>query len=136
MQSLSNIVTAPQRATRTDTCEQHGEYESKNYVGRVWSKCPECERLAREAYEVKHAAQKREEERRRWEARLERSCIPERFLDRTLKNYEAKTEGQQQALAFATPYADIAGRDLSEAEGWLLLAVLKNVRLFQRPGWA
>ena len=25
--------------------------------------------------------------------------------------------------------------DLSEAEGWLLLAVLKNVRLFQRPGY-
>ena len=106
MQSLSDIVTAPQRATRTDTCEQHGEYEAKHYVGRVWSKCPECERLAREAYDARHAEQKREEERRRWEARLDRSCIPVRFLDRTLKNYEAKTEGQQQALAFATDYAD------------------------------
>jgi hypothetical protein len=27
------------------------------------------------------------------------------------------------------------GRDLSEAEGWLLLQCLKDVRLFQNPGF-
>lgn len=29
----------------------------------------------------------------------------------------------------------VTGRDLSEAEGWLLLQLLKDVRLFQRPGY-
>lgn len=29
----------------------------------------------------------------------------------------------------------ITGRDLSEAEGWLLLQLLKDVRLFARPGY-
>lgn len=29
----------------------------------------------------------------------------------------------------------ITGRDLSESEGWLLLQLLKDVRLFQRPGY-
>lgn len=29
----------------------------------------------------------------------------------------------------------ITGRDLTEAEGWLLLQLLKDVRLFTRPGY-
>lgn len=29
----------------------------------------------------------------------------------------------------------ITGRNLSEPEGWLLMQVLKDVRLFQRPGY-
>lgn len=106
MQSLSNIVTAPQRATRQAECEQHGPFESQHYVGKVWSRCPKCtetlESIAREGREKA----RREFEQAQWQASLNASCIPERFLDRTLKNYEAKTEGQQQALAFATTYAD------------------------------
>lgn len=106
MQSLSNIVTAPQRATRQAECDKHGPFESQHYVGKVWSHCPECIKADDAAAKSKDERLEREQEQRRWEARLERSCIPERFLDRTLKNYEAKTEGQQQALAFATAYAD------------------------------
>ena len=106
MQSLSNIVTAPQRATRQAECDKHGPYESRQYTAKIWSNCPECIKAAEAAAKAKAEKLEREQEQRRWEARLERSCIPERFLDRTLKNYEAKTEGQQQALAFATDYAD------------------------------
>lgn len=106
MQSLSNIVTAPQRATRQAECDKHGPFESQHYVGKVWSHCPECIKADDAAAKSKDERLEREQEQRRWEARLERSCLPERFLDRTLKNYEAKTEGQQQALAFATDYAD------------------------------
>mgnify|MGYP000887023124 FL=1 len=106
MQSLSNIVTAPQRATRQAECDKHGPYESRQYTAKIWSNCPECIKAAEADAKAKAEKREREQEQRRWEARLERSCIPERFLDRTLKNYEAKTEGQQQALAFATDYAD------------------------------
>lgn len=106
MQSLSNIVTAPQRATRQAECDKHGPYESRQYTAKIWSNCPECIKAAEASAKAKAEKLEREQEQRRWEARLERSCIPERFLDRTLKNYEAKTEGQQQALAFATDYAD------------------------------
>ena len=106
MQSLSNIVTAPQRATRQAECDKHGPYESRQYTAKIWSNCPECIKAADAAAKAKAEKLEREQEQRRWEARLERSCIPVRFLDRTLKNYEAKTDGQQQALAFATAYAD------------------------------
>lgn len=112
MQSLSNIVTAPQRATRQAECDKHGPYESRQYTAKIWSNCPECIKAAEADAKAKAEKREREQEQRRWEARLERSCIPERFLDRTLKNYEAKTEGQQQALAFATDYADNFDRAL------------------------
>lgn len=44
-------------------------------------------------------------------------------------------EGERSMGKAVQAYNAITGRDLSEAEGWLLLAVLKNVRLFQRPGY-
>lgn len=106
MQSLSSLVTAPQRATRQAECVKHGTYESQNYVGKIWSNCPGCSKDANDAAEARKAALEREQEQRRWEARLERSCIPERFLDRTLKNYAANNDGQKAALAFAEAYAD------------------------------
>ena len=106
MQSIANIVAAPIRATRQAECEKHGAYESQHYAGKIWSNCPECSREAHAAAKAKDEARALAEEQRRWEASLERSCIPERFLDRTLKNYEAKNEGQKRALAFAVAYAD------------------------------
>jgi DNA replication protein DnaC len=106
MQSLSNIVTAPQRATRQAECDKHGPYESRQYTAKIWSNCPECIKAAEAAAKAKDEKLEREQEQRRWEARLERSCIPERFLDRTLKNYAANNDGQKAALAFAEAYAD------------------------------
>lgn len=44
-------------------------------------------------------------------------------------------EGERSMGKAVQAFNAIAGRDLSEAEGWLLLAMLKNVRLFQRPGY-
>lgn len=44
-------------------------------------------------------------------------------------------EGERSMGKAVQAFNAITGRGLSEAEGWLLLAVLKNVRLFQRPGY-
>ena len=46
-----------------------------------------------------------------------------------------KPDGERSMGKAVQAFNAITGRDLSEAEGWLLLAVLKNVRLFQRPGY-
>ncbi|NYH13455.1 hypothetical protein [Paraburkholderia bryophila] len=37
--------------------------------------------------------------------------------------------------ATVTAFNAVTGRDLAEAEGWLLMQLLKDVRLFQRPGY-
>ena len=100
--STTNPVAPP----RQEVCEVHGAYESINFIGRIWSKCPSCsaEKTAKEKAEKdaqKHLARKAE-----WELRLGESCIPPRFTDRTLNNFIASTPEQHYALAFATAYAD------------------------------
>lgn len=46
-----------------------------------------------------------------------------------------KPEGERSMGRAVEAFNAIAGRDLSESEGWLLLQVLKDVCLFQRPGY-
>lgn len=46
-----------------------------------------------------------------------------------------KPEGERSMGKTVTAFNAITGHTLSEAEGWLLLQLLKDVRLWQRPGY-
>jgi hypothetical protein len=46
-----------------------------------------------------------------------------------------KPEGERSMAKAVEAFNAITGRNLTEPEGWLLLQVLKDVRLFQRPGY-
>ncbi|VVD74724.1 hypothetical protein PAQ31011_00806 [Pandoraea aquatica] len=46
-----------------------------------------------------------------------------------------KPEGERSMRKAVEAFNAITGRNLTEPEGWLLLQVLKDVRLFQRPGY-
>lgn len=46
-----------------------------------------------------------------------------------------KPEGERSMGRAVEAFNAITDRDLSESEGWLLLQVLKSVRLFARPGY-
>lgn len=46
-----------------------------------------------------------------------------------------KPEGERSMARAVAALNAITGRDMTEAEGWLLLQLLKNVRLFTRPGF-
>lgn len=50
------------------------------------------------------------------------------------KTYD-KPEGERSMGRAVEAFNAITGRDLAESEGWLLLQVLKSVRLFARPGY-
>lgn len=50
------------------------------------------------------------------------------------KQYD-KPGGERSMGKTVAAFNEITGRDLSEAEGWLLLETLKNVRLWQKPGF-
>lgn len=91
--------------TRMDKCDRHGEYESRNYLGRVWSKCPECSREDAEREKAAQEAEARKARRLAWESKIGAAGIPERFQARTLDVFEAETPGQQHALEFAKDYA-------------------------------
>ena len=108
--SLENLINKD-RPTEERTCPKHNvAYTSTNFIGEHWTECPKCmmERKEKEALEQLKADKHREQEReqRIWAAKIGSAAIPERFKDRTLDSYVAKTSGQQKALAFAKEYAE------------------------------
>ena len=98
------------RPQKEKHCSKHGYYVSTNYIGDYWTECPECMTLVKKKREneekLKYIALAEERQQRRWAAKVGSAAIPERFKDRTLDSYVAKTSGQQKALAFATEYAE------------------------------
>jgi len=99
-----------ERPTEKRNCPEHGAYTSTNFIGEHWTVCPKCMMIQRdrEAKEQLAADEKLRQERiaSKWKAKITGAAIPERFKDRTLESYVAKTSGQQKALAFATEYAE------------------------------
>ena len=56
------------------------------------------------------------------------------IMDERGKQYD-KPDGERSMGKCVTAFNTITGRDLTEAEGWLLLQILKDVRQWQRPGF-
>ena len=106
---LENLINKD-RPTEERTCSKHGAYTSTNFIGEHWTECPQCmiERRDAEAKEQIERDKQAEIEReqRKWMAKIKGAAIPERFKDRTLDSYVAKTSGQKKALAFAKEYAE------------------------------
>jgi DNA replication protein DnaC len=95
-----------QPKTRTDTCETHGQFDAKCFIGSIWSKCPACAKDAEAAEAAAREAKARDDRRLAWHRRIGKSGIPERFQDKSLDSYIAETDAQARALAFAKAYAD------------------------------
>lgn len=55
------------------------------------------------------------------------------MMDRA-KTYD-KPQGERSMGKTVQAFNTITGKDLTEAEGWLLLQILKQVRLFTHPGY-
>ena len=107
--SLENLINKD-RPTEERICAKHGAYTSTNYIGEHWTECPKC-MVQRRHEEAKLQIERdklaeRERANRRWLGKIKGAAIPERFKDRTLDSYIAKTTGQKKALAFAKEYAE------------------------------
>lgn len=50
------------------------------------------------------------------------------------KTYD-RPEGERSMGRAVVAFNAITGRELTEAEGWLLMQIIKDVRLFTRPGY-
>lgn len=106
---LAGVVHETPRE-RKDTCERHGEFVSRNPIGRVWTRCPVCAEEAKAAEESERKAKEEalaaERKKTSWLQAIGNSGIPLRYQDRSLKNYHAANDGQVRALRFAEAYAD------------------------------
>lgn len=105
MNDLRNILK-DRKPDEQRNCETHGAYTARHIFGRIWSRCPVCEDERKQEEERKEQEQKLQAEKREWFEKLGRAAIPDRFQDRTLKNYVAENELQRIALDFAVDYAD------------------------------
>lgn len=106
MNDRNNLGLHAQPKTRQATCETHGDFESKCFIGSVWSKCPVCVNEAAEREREEAESRAREARLIAWQKKIGQSGIPERFHDRCLENFMAETPTQKKALAFAQVYAD------------------------------
>ena len=108
MTQITELVrpVAAAKPTRPANCQKHGDFVSTNHIGPIWSRCPACAEERSAEHKRKEAELQRVNDQLRWEESLNSSCIPERFQDRTLKNFKAETPEQTHALAFASSYAD------------------------------
>lgn len=91
---------------REASCEKHGAFISKKFMGRIWSKCGTC--MAEDAAEraERALAEAAEKEREKIARMIGAAGIPERFQDRTLGCFDTTEPGQRDALEFAKKYAE------------------------------
>ncbi|MBY0576363.1 MAG: ATP-binding protein [Gallionellaceae bacterium] len=101
-----SALTAISNELKSENCEKHGNYSSRNLYKTVWSTCPKCAAEQADKRRNEEAEKAAQERHRAWQKRLGEAGIPDRFQNRTLDSYSATSEGQKRALAFATSYAD------------------------------
>lgn len=89
---------------RPAQCAEHGRYTERGIEimdKLIWTGCTAC-RNAEKAEEERQAREKAQREKQaQIEARLNFAGVPVRFRDRTLDNFVATTEEQQEVLAMA-----------------------------------
>lgn len=102
----ANSLLGTPQPDRTETCQEHGEYLSRNVFGRVWTKCPKCDEDAKAKAEQAQAARDKQDRQARWEKKIGQSGIPLRFRDRTLPRFQVENDGQAYALKFAEAFAE------------------------------
>lgn len=93
-------------STRVGSCAAHGDFESRNVFGSVWTRCPTCMAEDRENQQREDEARAAAERVRAWQKRLGDAGIPERFHSRTLDSYRCANAGQRSAFSFAQEYAE------------------------------
>lgn len=106
MKAIADIGLHAEPKTKPAVCDTHGAYESRCFIGSIWSKCPTCgaETAAKERAEAE--TRERETRLQAWQRKIGDAGIPERFRDRSLPGFVVKTFAQGNALEFAQSYAD------------------------------
>lgn len=56
------------------------------------------------------------------------------IMEERAKQYDSP-EGERSMGKCTAAFNIITGKNISESEGWLLLQILKDVRLWQKPGY-
>lgn len=96
----------PSAEVRQQQCDEHGAYASRNVVGRIWSRCPQCSAIADEERQREAAQAEHRQAEARHSAAIAAARIPARFVGRSFDNFAATTADQQHALTVCRDYAE------------------------------
>ncbi len=95
-----------QGETRVATCPEHGDFESRLIINRLWTRCPQCAAEANERERVAAEEQRRARAAAQHERRLAQAGIPARFIGRSFDSFKATADGQARAVSVARDYAE------------------------------
>ncbi|HMY38129.1 MAG TPA: ATP-binding protein [Marinagarivorans sp.] len=92
-------------------CERHGKFIHDEFIDKdglvTAGVCPECHAENEKQREREESIRMQAENRARAIAsKFESACIPQRFKDRTLSNYEIHCDKQAAVLEFCKTYAE------------------------------
>lgn len=96
----------PEATEREAECPEHGQYRSFRIIGKVWSRCPECQAALVRAEQEEARRRAAEDAEARHRGMIAAACIPARFVGRTFKNFVAETDAQRHALTVAGEFAE------------------------------
>jgi DNA replication protein DnaC len=85
-------------AEKTVVCDQHGLYLSRNYILNKWTGCGACATAERIEHDRVEAEQIEKKRQLAWNLKIKDAGIPERFRDRSFKNYIVENAQQRNAL--------------------------------------
>lgn len=95
--------------SKLDTCQQHGEFESKaiKFGSKIlhWTKCPACLAISEKAKNEAEASAEILEAQQRMERKLDRAGIPLRFRNKTFASFVVDTDGKDRSRAVAMEFA-------------------------------
>lgn len=106
--------------TRDALCPEHGAFESRNIIGRVWSKCPTCAEIEAENRRVAEDRAARERAEARHRSMIEAACIPARFVGKNFDNFVADTPQKRHALTVARDFAEQFAEHSRKGSGLIL----------------
>lgn len=72
----ASITSLPDRE---DSCDKHGVFTSRNFLGRVWSKCPVCSQEEADRRKQEEEQEARRKRKEAWQTQIGEAGIPERF---------------------------------------------------------
>ena len=110
----------PSEATeRKAECPEHGPYLSARIIGKVWSRCPECQAALVRAEEAELSRKAAENAEARHRGMIAAACIPARFVGRTFDNFAASTDAQRHALTMAREFAESFAENARKGAGMI-----------------
>jgi DNA replication protein DnaC len=107
-------------AVRDASCPEHGAFESRNILGRIWSKCPACSQAEADAERAKAEARRLREAEQEHQRMIAAATTPARFVGKGFDNFVADTDAKRHAATVVREFVESFGEHSRRGTGLIL----------------